>query len=144
MSEDKLKDGKIEYDSPEIDEETRQVIQEIKAKFGGSGIVEEKDMYYTILQLYKTDPDLLPVISDLDKEHIENLTKIDTWIKSAIVLFDLEDEDKNLQILETMRNSYLKYSISRNRKSRNEMKDIFSSVQQSVRTISDKIMGRRP
>jgi len=144
MSESKDKEEKLEYDSPELDEDTKRLLTELK-NATGSGIVtiEEKDMYYVALQMYKNDPKILPLISDLTKEHIEILTKHDTWIKSCAMLFDLEPNDTAFQPLIEMRNSFLMYNISKTRKSRTEIVNILSNkIGDLSRTINDKLLGR--
>lgn len=143
MSEKKMKNDKLDYDHPDVSDEDKEIIEKLRGMMGGSNVIEEKDIWYVALEMYKTDPKHLPIISDLDKEHIENLTKFDTWIKSAMVLFDMPENDPSFDIVRTMRDRYLMYSISRNRKSRGEIVSILSQQIQALRTIGDKLVGRR-
>lgn len=133
----------MEYEAPELDENAKQLVDKL-SELGGAGIQQIQDMnkYLVALEIFKSNR--LPMITQLDKEHVQIMTRHDTLIESAKILFDLKDDAPILNLVRKMDNSYMTYQISLGRKSRTEVVKILQNeVMDSLRTTGDKLLGKK-
>lgn len=133
----------MEYDKPTADENALKLLEKLDS-LGGSTIQTIQDMnkYLVALELFKTQR--LPLITQLDKEHVEIMTRHDTLIASAQLLFDLPENAPILNLIRTMGNSYMIYQISKDRKARTEVVKILQNEQmEAIRNVGDRLIGRK-
>lgn len=133
----------LEYEAPEMDENAKLLVAKLE-QMGGTGVqtIQDWNKFLVALELFR--PERLKMISDLDKEHIETLTRHDTLMDSAKLLFGLPDDAPMLKIVKQMGDSYLTYQISRSRKSRVEVVNILrNELMEQVRNAGDKLLGRK-
>lgn len=133
----------MEYETPEINDDAKELLKKLD-NLGGQGIQQIQDMnkFLVALELFKLGR--LPLITDLDKEHVQILTRHDTLIESAKILFKLKDDAPILNLVRKMDNSYMMYQISRTRKSRTEIVKILQNEAiEAIRNTGDRILGKR-
>lgn len=133
---------KLEYDAPIASEEVKEIAKALTA--GTTVNLEEKTKYTVALELFKKD--LLPMITELNKEQVEVMTRHKTLIASAKLLFDLPDNETVgiFDVIETMHNEFRLNQVSKARKSRTEIVNILKNeAQELTRSISDKLGGKR-
>lgn len=133
----------MEYEKPELDNDAKKLLDRLDS-LGGSTIQTIQDMnkYLVALELFKSNR--LPLITDLDKEHVEIMTRHDTLINSCKLLFKLDNNSEVLNLIRSMDNSYMIYQISHKRKSRTEVVNILKNeVAEFSRSVGDKLIGKK-
>jgi len=137
---------KLDYDKPDSDAQTTEIIKTVAQTMANSrSILERKDAIYALLKLFETkDPKLLHMITEATKEQVEIMTRHDTLIESLILMGHLKETEANELRLykDIMHDSFALHSISKSRKSRNEVVSILSMAGDSVRSIADKLAGK--
>ena len=134
----------MEYESPPIDDNAKELLSALKS-IDGTAIqnIQDYNKFLVALELFKMER--LPLITHLDKEHVGILTRHDTLVESAKLLFDLPDDAPIFKLIRTMNTSYMKYQVSLSRKSRTEIVNILrNEVGELTRTIGDKMVGKKP
>lgn len=120
---------------------------------GSKSLLEKKDAMFVLMKLFETRDDrLLHMITELSKETLEAMNRHDTLIESLIDIGHLQDidelEDTNYcgeirHIKDEMHNSFALHSISKSRKSRNEVVSILAQAGEAGRTIAEKLAGKK-
>lgn len=127
--------------------EANAIIDATNKWFGAGGNNSNKlpdSRYESLENLF--DPDnLLELITELDKDKIETLTRHDTLAVSMQQLGHLKDKQAEpfMKLKDTMQDRYMMYQISKSRKARKEVVDVLKEgIEQTVRNIGDKLKGR--
>lgn len=95
--------------------------------------LEEKTRYTSLLELFNIKK--LDIITELDKQKVQDITKFETYMASQKDLYGLDDDDPALLIVQDMIDSYRTNMISYKRKSRTEVKDILKEPADNQRNI---------
>lgn len=95
--------------------------------------LEEKTRYTSLLELFNIKK--LDIITELDKQKVQDITKFETYMASQKDLYGLEEDDPALLIVQDMIDSYRTNMISFKRKSRKEVESILKEPAESQRNI---------
>lgn len=85
-------------------------------------MLEDKTKYTSLLELFNLAK--LHIITRLDKQKVDDITKFETLAESQKLLYGLEDNADGILIINKMCDSYRKNNISKSGKSRAEVVEV--------------------
>lgn len=105
-------------------------------------MLEDKTKYTSLLELFNMLK--LPIITRLDKAKVDEVTKFETYAESQKLLYNLDDKDDGILIINKMVDSFRKNNISKNGKSRAEVVEVLKdSYGEQQRDSIKRLTGAR-